>query len=210
MKHFIWRLNDIPGMLVEPMMPPVLDITPIIYITSFPSWEIIADWWRELEFQAIIPDDAIRSKVNQLTNNLDTQKDKARALFHYVASQIRYVGLEYGKGSVRPHKASQVYENKYGDCKNKTILLITMLREVGINAYPGLISTLYHGRAWEEIPRVNAFNHVITLCIIDDEWIWMDPTVETSSFGEIPGAGRQGIEKKNNCRDGLGFTYLHQ
>ena len=192
-KHFTWRLNEIPGMLVEPMMPPVLDITPIIYVTSFPSWEMIADWWRDLEFQAIIPDDAIRSKVNQLTNNLDTRKDKARAIFHYVASQIRYVGLEYGKGAVRPHKAAQVFENKYGDCKNKTILLITMLREAGIDAYPGLISTLYNGRAWEEIPRVNAFNHVIALGIIDDEWIWMDSTVETCSFGEIPG-GIQGRE----------------
>jgi tetratricopeptide (TPR) repeat protein len=179
MKHFTWRLDEIPGMLVEAMMPPVLDITPIIYVTSFPSWGIIADWWRDLEFQAIIPDDAIRSKVNQLTNNMDTQKDKARAIFHYVASQIRYVGLEYGKGAVRPDKASQVFENKYGDCKNKTILLITMLREAGINAYPALISTLYHGRAWKAIPRVHAFDHVLALCIIDDEWIWMDSTIET-------------------------------
>jgi len=188
MSHFTWTLDDIPGMIVEPMMPPLLDISPILYVTSLPSWEIIADWWRELEFQAIVPDDAIRSEVSQLTENLYTQEDKARALFHYVASEIRYVGLEYGKGGIRPHMASQVYENKYGDCKDKSILLITMLREVGIEAYPVLVSTVFNGRAWEEVPRINAFDHVITLCIIDDAWIWMDSTVETSSFGDIPGS----------------------
>ncbi len=190
-KNYIWRLNDIPKMIVEPMMPPILNITPVLYITSFSSWETIADWWRGFEFQTIVPDDAIISKVEQLTEGLYTLKDKARTIFHYVASKIRYVGIEYGKSSVIPRNASETYENKYGDCKNKSILLISMLREAGISeAYPVLISTVNNGRVWEEVPRITGFNHVITLCIINDEWIWMDPTVETSSFGDFP-AGDQ-------------------
>lgn len=186
-KDFTWTLNDIPAMIIEPMMPPILDVSPILFVTSFDSWEAIADWWREIALEAAVPNEDIRSEVDQLTEDASTQRDKARAIFQYAASQIRYVGLEYGKGARNPRQASQVYENKYGDCKDKSILLITMLAEVGIEAYPVLISTLYSGRAWEEIPRVNAFNHVITLCVIDDEWIWMDPTVDTSAFGEIPG-----------------------
>lgn len=188
MREYTWRLNDIPGMIVEPMMPPILDISPILYITSFPSWEVIADWWRALEFEAIIPNDAIKDAITQLTQGLSTQEEKARALFYYVASHIRYVGLEYGKGDVRPQSAAEVFEHKYGDCKNKSILLITMLREEGIEAYPVLLSTVKSGRAWEEIPRIDAFDHVIVLCIIDGAWIWMDSTVEASSFGDIPGA----------------------
>lgn len=187
-KNYIWELkNNIPPIIIEPMMPPLLDITPILFVTSYTSWKIIADWWRELEFQAIIPDDAIRSEVEQLTKGLYTQKDKARAIYHYVASQIRYVGLEYGKGGFNPHSAVEVYKNKYGDCKNKSILLITMLREKGIQAYPVLISTVGNGRVWQKIPRLRGFNHVITLCIIDDEWIWLDPTVATCPFEESPG-----------------------
>ncbi|MGA1825273.1 MAG: transglutaminase domain-containing protein, partial [bacterium] len=97
------------------------------------------------------------------------------------------VGLEYGKGDVKPRPASQVYDNKYGDCKDKSILLVTMLREAGIEAYPVGVSTLFNGQAWKEIPRIDALNHIITLCIINDERIWLDPTVETVSFGDIHG-----------------------
>ncbi|MGA1867290.1 MAG: DUF3857 domain-containing protein [bacterium] len=187
MKTLLWELNDIPAMITEPMAPPLLDISPILFITSSTSWESIADWWRDIASHAMEPTDAIRSRVDHLTHNIANQRDAAKALFHYVATQIRYVGLEYGKGGLIPHQADKVYENKYGDCKDKTILLVTMLREAGVEAYPVLISTLNNGRAWRRIPRINAFNHVITLCRINDEWIWLDPTVETSSFGDIHG-----------------------
>ena len=188
MKHFTWNLSDIPAMITEPMMPPVLDVSPLLLISSIPSWGDIADWWRGLEAEAVVPDDAIRSTANLLTQNLSSQKDKAKALFYYVATQIRYVGLEYGQSNRRPHQASEVYKNQYGDCKDKTTLLVSMLREAGIEAYPALVATIFAGRAWEDAPQVSAFDHVITLGLIDNQWVWMDPTAETSSFEDIPAA----------------------
>ncbi|MEW5802710.1 MAG: DUF3857 domain-containing protein [bacterium] len=208
MKYFTWELSDLPGIITEPMMPPIFDVSPTLLISSIPTWETMAECWRELEFQAIVPDDDIKATVNELTQNLSTEEEKARALFHYVASQIRYVGLEYGKGGWRPHQAHEVFRNKYGDCKDQTMLLVTMLREAGISAYPVWLGTLYGGRrAQEAVPQLSAFDHVITLSIIDGQWIWMDPTAESSSFGDIP-AGDQDREALVIFDDRCQFTKI--
>jgi len=210
MKHFTWELSDIPAIITEPMMPSSFDVSPVLLISSIPSWEAVADCLRGPQFQAMILDDEIRARVKQLTQNLSTQKDKARAIFHYVASQIRYVGLEYGKSGWKPHQATDVYKNKYGDCKDKSTLLVSMFREAGINAYPVWTGTgvLSDGRRLQEaIPQFSAFDHVIAVGIIDDQWVWMDSTSETSSFGEIR-AGDQDRESLVIFDDGCKFTQI--
>jgi len=69
------------------------------------------------------------------------EEDKIKAIYYYVTSEIRYVGLEFGIGGIMPHSAPSIFREKYGDCKDKAILLITMLQEAGIEAYYTLVNT---------------------------------------------------------------------
>jgi hypothetical protein len=132
-------------------------------------------------------DEAIRTKVAELTQDVTDVEEKVKAIYHWVAGQVRYVGLEYGEGGFRPHRASEIFANKYGDCKDKAILLITMLREIGVQAHPVLIGTLE--RIWElqeDIPMAQ-FNHCIAQAEVNGRLVWLDPTDETCPYGEFPG-----------------------
>ena len=81
-------------------------------------------------------DKAIEEKTQELIKDKNTQEEKAKAIYHWVASKIRYVGVEYGEAGFEPHYATEIFKNKYGDCKDQSMLLISMLRYAGISAYP--------------------------------------------------------------------------
>jgi hypothetical protein len=114
------------------------------------------------------------------------------------------VGLEYGISGYKPHAVSEIFKNKYGDCKDQSSLLVSMLREAGIKAYLVLINTQDSGRVVKEIPMLQ-FNHCIAAAEIEGELIWLDPTYETCTFGHIP-SGNQDREALVFFEDGARFV----
>ena len=93
-----------------------------------------------------------------------------------------------GSGGVVPNLADQVMRNRYGDCKDKTTLLIALLASKGIEASTAMVNS---GSAFE-IPRlgsVNPFNHVI---VYIPQWdLYLDPTAELAPFGVFGECGLQ-------------------
>ena len=182
---YLWEIKDVPEIIPEPDMPPWADITPRIMISSWDSWKEIYRWWKDLYRDRVAPDEDIRAKVKELIVGKKTDKEKARAIFHYVASKIRYVAVAYGEAGYRPHAATEIFANKYGDCKDQAMLLITMLKEAGIKSYPVLIGARYAGKLEEDIP-MSQFNHAIVVADVGDTLSWMDPTCETCTYGDLP------------------------
>ncbi len=180
-----WEIKNIPQIIPESMMPPWGDILPMMMISSFDSWEKISSWFSGLSSGQLKPDEEIRQKVAELTAGRNSSRDKAREIFHWVAPQIRYVGLEYGVSGYKPHAVAEIFRNKYGDCKDQASLLVSMLRQAGIKAYLVLINTQDSGRVIKDIPMLQ-FNHCIAVADIDGEYIWLDPTYKTCSFGYLP------------------------
>ncbi|MGA7158965.1 MAG: DUF3857 domain-containing protein [Acidobacteriaceae bacterium] len=153
---------------------------PHIAWTNFHSWQEIGSWYRSLEASRTQPDDDIRAKVATLIAGKSTPEEKARAIFAYVSSQVRYIGIDFGVGRFQPHDAGDVLSNQYGDCKDKSTLLISMLSAAGISADPVLIGV---GIPFNpDVPSPGAFNHVITLAQVDGKPIWLDSTPEASPY----------------------------
>jgi len=185
-----WKIENVPEIIAEPNMPPWADISPFIMVSSFKSWEEFSRWWRNLSQGQAEPTPEIEKKVQELIEGKMTQEEKARAIYNWVVSNIRYVGLEFGIAGFKPHSAGEVFNNKYGDCKDKTTLLIAMFKSAKIPAYYALIGTREMGKLEKEIP-MSQFNHAICVAEIDGNLVWLDPTAETASFGEIPGADQE-------------------
>jgi len=136
-----WEIDNVPEIISEPNMPPWTDVSPFIMVSSFKSWEEFSSWWRDLSKEQAEPTPEIEKKVKQIIEGKKTQKEKAEAIYHWVISNIRYVGLEFGIAGFKPHSAKEVFNNKYGDCKDKATLLIAMYKAAGIPAYYALIGT---------------------------------------------------------------------
>src|SRR5207248_3294814 len=91
--------------------------------------------------------------------------EPARALpaLRFVQDDVRYLGIEIGPSSHRPHPPAAVLDQRFGDCKDKSLLLVTLLRALGVEAWPVLLHTSL-GRALDEwLPTAVAFNHVVVL-----------------------------------------------
>jgi len=177
---YSWQFKDIPQIVPESNMPPGVEINPAMLISTFRSWKEVYDWWWQLARDKIKADAAIKEKVKGLTAGMRSEEAKARAIYNFCAQKIRYVAVEYGQAGYEPHKAEDIFRNKYGDCKDQAILLVTMLKEAGLTAWPVLIPTKECYNLDEDFPAV-LFNHCIAALSLRNDVIFLDPTAETCS-----------------------------
>ncbi len=181
-----WQFKDIPQIIPEANMPDSVEINAAVLMSTFNSWQDIYDWWWELAKDKLKADAAIKDKVKELTVNLKTDEEKIKAISGFCAQKIRYVAVEYGQAGYEPHKAEDIFKNKYGDCKDQSVLLVTMLKEAGLSAYLVLIPTKEYYNLNEDFPSV-MFNHCIAAVSYNNGLVFIDPTAETCPFGDLPG-----------------------
>ena len=193
---YIWQYGETPALTIEEGMPHINDIAPRLRYSSIANWNDVYMWYKELAKGRYTPDAKIEDKVQQLTQNLTTEAAKIRAIYHFVATNIRYVGIELGQSAYQPSPAAEVFQMQYGDCKDKTTLLISMLDLVGIKAYPVLMSSAPYERVDTTLPALNQFNHMIAAIPTGaNAYIWLDPSSATCSYGDLPynAQGRTGF-----------------
>ena len=138
---YIWQSGEMPALKLEEGMPHINDIAPRLRYSSIETWDDVYKWYKELANGRYTPDEHIQATVEKLTVNLSTDEAIVRKLYHFVAKKIRYVGIELGQSAYQPSYATEVLQKQYGDCKDKTTLLISMLNIAGIKAYPVIVST---------------------------------------------------------------------
>lgn len=193
---YLWTHSETSALKTEYNMPATNDIVPRLSYSSVESWEAVYNWYTDTAKDRYTVDQAIEETVEELTADLLTEDDKIRAIYHFVASQIRYVGIELGQGAYQPTPADQVLSVRYGDCKDKTTLMISMLDLVGIEAFPVMLNPAPYQRVDLEIPSLGQFSHLIAAIPRGDGYyIWLDPTADTCSYGDLPvrNRGRTGF-----------------
>src|SRR5579884_870398 len=201
-KTYTWECKDLKPLEIEPSMPPIKDVQVWMQVSSLNAWQDVAHWFWGLEQPQAKATDAIRATVAKLIAGKQTEEEKARAIYDWVANHTRYVGLEFGLSAFKPHAASEVHDKLYGDCKDKATLLITMLGLAGIKANPVLLHAEERRPVVQDLPTLEDFNHCIALADVGGKEVWLDATAETCAYGDIPDADR-GVQALV-VRDGKG------
>jgi len=184
-KIYSWKFKNIPQIIPEQNMPADVEINPTILLSTFTDWQQVYGWWRGLSKDKMKADSQIKNAVKGLIKGRDSDLEKARAIYNFCAKEIRYVAVAYGQAGYEPHLAADIFRNKYGDCKDQSILLVTMLREADLKAYPVLIATKSYYNMNEDFPS-GIFNHCIAVVYLEGKPVFLDPTAETCSFGDLP------------------------
>ena len=200
-----WRLQLGPMAAVsfEERMPGLTDVVPYLHLSSFPSWAAAARWYAGLMAEALPPrgtDPALRELALRLTQGATTTEQKVRAIHAYATMQVRYVGLEFGIHSLKPHPAREVLQRQFGDCKDKATLMTALLGEVGIDAQPVLVRTLDQGRLHDAVASLGVFNHAIAY-VPELDW-WLDATATHHGPFELPDADAGGTALRIPVRQG--------
>ena len=181
---WVWELTNATAIPPEPNSVNVVDFSPRIAVTTFATFNEASDAYLKRAAAKTSVTPAVQSRADELTAGIRDPRAQARALYNWVASNVRYVALAFGLGGVVPRNADAILSSGYGDCKDKTTLLSALLAAKGIDSNPVLINN--QNAYWQ--PKVAAlpgiYNHAILYVPQLD--LYLDPTAAIAPFGVLP------------------------
>lgn len=186
---YTWTTRNIEKHNPEPGMPPRSESDPTLEISTFETWEDFSRWYWSLIRKQFEMSPEMISKVDELTEGLESRVDRIRALYDFVVQEIRYNAWEFGVHGFKPYNAPTIFARRFGDCKDKATLLTVMLGHIGIDAFPVLIKAV-ESRGSEDLtlPMVNHFNHCISYVPggKGEHDLFLDGTATHNRLEELP------------------------
>lgn len=179
-----WEVEDLQALVVEDQMPGFAEVSPWIHVSSFADFEEVGRTWRALVAPQEQVTPAMRAHVRSLVDGVADPLERVRVLHNDLVRSNRYVGLEFGIHGYKPYPAPQVFERRFGDCKDQSTLLKVMLAEAGIEAQLVLVRTRSLGHVPEQPASLDVFDHAI--CHVPGLGLWLDPTADNNGLYELP------------------------
>ena len=212
----VWEVSDVPAIKEEVGRPPMAAIAGRLALNFYPpqqqgtkrSWNDFGTWYAGLVGQRRAPTPELKAKVAQLTTGKTSTLDKIAALARYAQKDVRYVAIEIGIGGYQPHPAADIFGNGYGDCKDKVTVLSAMLKEIGVESYY-VITTTMRGAVDRQFASLEGFNHAIIAIRLPQDvksdglrsvithpklgrLLLFDPTSSVNALGDLPTIEQQG------------------
>lgn len=216
-----WRAERLPAIVVDEDTPGWYSPYPLIEIGPRRSWAQVVDWALPLYPQAQPLPAELESRIARWAALPDASARAAAAL-QAVQEEVRYFSVLLGDSSHRPVLPQQSWERRFGDCKDKALLLSTVLARLGIEAVPALVSTSRERGIGEGLPAASQFDHVIVRAQLDGRTYWLDPTAsqqrgpldqrQAGDFGlALPvAAGVDALQDMAELRERRGEREVHE
>jgi transglutaminase-like putative cysteine protease len=165
-------------------LPPEMARSPYIAFSTGSSWADIARRYSAVVDEAIRGADLqplIRAAGGPAPSQVETMNRLLTRL-----GEIRYTGVELGQGGIVPRTPAETLRRKFGDCKDKAVLLVAALRALDIPAFAALLNAGEDQQDVEEgLPGFGPFNHAIVV-VPGSPSMWIDPTDRFARAGELP------------------------
>lgn len=213
---YTWTLKDLPFHRQEDHAPEVLSSVPTLAVSFFPidkasdlnricfrSWADVSRWHTNFSAQQADVSPELTNKVRELVAGEKDEIGRVGAIARYV-QKIKYVAVEMDElhgGGYKPHAATLVFRQQYGDCKDKANLMRSMLKIAGIDSYLVAIYSGDRTHVRPQWPSLTQFNHMIIAVRVaenvhaatilnapdsGERLLVFDPTSETTGLGDLP------------------------
>jgi tetratricopeptide (TPR) repeat protein len=170
-------------------LPPDEVRFPEVDFSTGASWQALAAEYSKIVDSKAVPG-AVQSIVDGLIEGKTTVTEKEAAIEEFLDHEVRYTGIEFGEAAIVPHDPADTLAHKYGDCKDKATLLVTMLRAAGIPAYVALLNAGSRVDVPADLPGMGLFDHAIVY-VPGPPALWIDATDAYARLGQLP-IGDQG------------------
>jgi transglutaminase-like putative cysteine protease len=177
-KIFRWEGADLAAVRFDEAMPAVAyPFYPMVQVSSFRTWADVAEWAEPLFAQEpALPEPALA--LVREWEKLPSPAARLAAAVAWVQNDLRYFALAIGPHNLQPRPLAEVCATRFGDCKDKSLLLARLLRALGFEAWPALVHSAWRGRLHELAPSPFAFNHAIVAYRFEGALRWLDPTLK--------------------------------
>ena len=207
-----WQINDIPRIENEPRRPPARGLAGGVVFSffndkvpskSYRSWSDLGSWFTQLSSNVRDASPALSQKVQELAPANLPLMQRVKALASFAQHDVRYVAIEVGVGGYRPHNAADIFNHRYGDCKDKATVLSAMLAQIGVKSYYIIVNATRGVVTRDSPPSPGGFNHMILAIALPEasyskampalfehptlgHLLIFDPTNDFVPFGQIP------------------------
>ncbi len=183
-KEYEWSFSNLAALHSNDNLPSWYNPYPTVMISEYNDWLNIREWAERLFPNKVVIEKPLQQKINSIKTANSTNDQRAVAALRFVQDEIRYLGIEMGTGTHRPANPNKTFSQRFGDCKDKSYLLVTMLTAMGIDATPVLINSSEKHSISQWLPSPIAFDHVTVRFQIDGKQYYVDPTI-TSQRGSL-------------------------
>ena len=185
-----FEASEVPRLVPEPQMPGWAELAGIVHLSTYQTWEQVGRYYQGLVRDQLVPSEELKRTVDGLLKGVD-RSDTAKvvaAVYGFVVSQVRYVGLEFGIHGFQPYRVDRILARRFGDCKDKASLMYAMLKVAGVDSRLVLLRTRDRGVLSAEVASLAAFNHAILYVPKLDQFL--DGTAEFHGSRELPSGDR--------------------
>jgi transglutaminase-like putative cysteine protease len=194
----IWTLDH--GLIeaqdaMAPNLPPDQPSWASVEFATGASWESVAASYLAATEPRIRQEDArpllAGLKAPRSGLKQSASREYIARLVERLHREVRYTGVEFGEARLVPEYPAETLRRKFGDCKDKSTLLVAALRASGIDAYLALLSAGSGQDVMADLPGLGMFDHAIVYIPAtspDDQDLWIDATTEYARVGTLPAA----------------------
>ena len=147
-------------------------------ISEYHTWADVVDWGLAVNDYPNLKTPLLDEKAKELLKQAGNDTEKYMVLaIRFVQDEIRYMGIEMGENSQKPNSPEKVLKQRYGDCKDKALLLCYLLKKVNVSAYMAYVDTYAGNKTSEFLPSPFLFNHVVVMIVYKGQKTWIDATI---------------------------------
>jgi len=156
---------------------------PTVMASTYPDFSAMGRAYQLKGAEAARLTPNIQARADDITKGISDRRAQAAAIYEWVAKNIRYVAVYLGNGGLEPNSAESILANRYGDCKDHTVILEALLAAKGIASTPVLIGA-GGGPTLPPVAVLGRFNHAINYLPEFD--LYLDSTSPYARFGQLP------------------------
>lgn len=169
-----WEFNDVAKQEEEDDVYDKIDPYTYVWGTTISSWSVISNWYKEKTYKKLTATYEVKEALDTLVKSGMTPFEEVEAVYNFVTKDINYSYADFLQSNYIPKRPGLTCSAGIGDCKDVATLMITMLRELGIESYYVLVKTNRYFHKY--IMPCMLFDHVIVAYIIDGKTYYADPT----------------------------------
>ncbi len=181
---YTWEFRDLEQIIVEPNSVGLSDLVPRLLWTTFANWEELDLYLLERFLEKTDSASVATSGFQSVTAPELSGIPAVMNATYFVQHNIRNVYLDLGEVGYEPNTADRVWQNKYGDPRDKAVLLSALLASYGVESIPVIVTN--SKAQFSDLPVLGQFSHIILAVPLGLDTIWLDPTLEYYSPGELP------------------------
>lgn len=185
---YFFKRGECPPYIKEPYSPPLGEMVPFVFGSVFQDQTYLSKWLSKFLKERMFTNDLMELVIYEVLEKTkaETEEEKVAAIYRFVQDYVHYRSIKTSLSSgLTGHPAPQTFENKYGDCIDKSILFSSLLKLVDIEAYPVIVNTNENPRPlYGEIGVVTG-NHAITEIHLKENGkniIYLDSTSSTYRY----------------------------